>query len=109
MNFAQPYFLLGTLLALVVGGMLLLGSVGLRRAVRRFGEPERVYSLQTADPSKRRAYKGVLLVLATALAFVAAAQPQYGKGSKLIPATNIDCDALGLSSTTATRSTSYSS
>ena len=91
MNFAQPYFLLGTLLALVVGGMLLLGSVGLRRAVRRFGEPERVYSLQTADPSKRRAYKGVLLVLATALAFVAAAQPQYGKGSKLIPATNIDC------------------
>ena len=91
MNFAAPYFLIGTLLAAAVGVLLLLGSIGLRRAVRRFGEPERVYSLQTSDPSKRRAYKGVLLVLATVLAFVAAARPQYGKGTRLIPATNIDC------------------
>ncbi len=91
MSFAAPYFLLGTLLSLVVLGLLLFGSVSLRRAVRRFGEPERVYALQTSDPSKRRAYKGVLLVLATALAFVAAARPQYGKGTRLIPATNIDC------------------
>ena len=56
MTFAAPYFLLGTLFALMIGALLLFGSVGLRRAVRRFGEPERVYSLQTADPSKRRAY-----------------------------------------------------
>ena len=90
MTFAAPYFLLGTLFSLIVGGLLLFGSVSLRRAVRRFGEPERVYALQTADPSTRRAYKGLLLVLATALAFVAAARPQYGKGTRLIPATNID-------------------
>ena len=90
MTFAAPYFLLGTLLSLVVGGLLLFGSVSLRRAVRRFGEPDRVYALQTSDPSTRRAYKGLLLVLATALAFVAAARPQYGKGTRLIPATNID-------------------
>jgi len=90
-SFASPFWLLGTLVALVVAGVLLWGSVGLRRAVRRFGEPERVYALQTSDPSKRRAYKGLLLVLATALAFVAAARPQYGKGTRLIPATNIDC------------------
>lgn len=91
MSFGAPFFLLGTLFALAIGVLLVFGSLGLRRAVRRFGEPERVYSLQTADPSKRRAYKGLLLVLATALAFVAAARPQYGKGTRLIPATNIDC------------------
>ena len=91
MTFASPYWLLGTLVALVVAGVLLFGSVVLRRAVRRFGEPERVYALQTSDPSKRRAYKGLLLVIATALAFVAAARPQYGKGTRLVPATNIDC------------------
>jgi Ca-activated chloride channel family protein len=58
--------------------------------VKRFGDPERVNALLTADPAKRRAWKGVLLVLAVALAFVAAARPQYGKGSRLIPATNVD-------------------
>ena len=47
-------------------------------------------ALVTADPAKRRAWKGVLLVLAVALAFVAAAQPQYGQGTRLIPATNLD-------------------
>lgn len=91
MRFAEPLFLIGTLFALVVGVMLLAGSVGLRRAVRRFGDPERVYALQTADASKRRAFKGLMLVLGTALAFVAAARPQYGKGTRLVPATNIDC------------------
>jgi Ca-activated chloride channel homolog len=89
-SFAAPYFLLGALFALAIGALLLFGSVALRRAVKRFGEPERVYSLQTADASKRRAYKGLLLVVAVALAFVAAARPQYGKGTRLIPATNID-------------------
>ncbi len=90
MTFAAPYFLFGTLISLGVLGLLLFGSVRLRRAVRAFGEPERIYSLQTADASTRRAYKGLLLVIATALAFVAAARPQYGKGTRLIHATNID-------------------
>lgn len=91
MRFAEPLFLFGTLFALLVGGLLLFGSFGLRRAVRRFGDPERVYALSTADASKRRAFKGLMLVLGTALAFVAAARPQYGKGTRLVPATNIDC------------------
>jgi Ca-activated chloride channel homolog len=89
-NFAAPWFLLGTGLAALVAALLLLGGLGAVRAVKRFGDPERIRALVTSDPAKRRAWKGVLLVLAIALAFVAAARPQYGKGSRLIPATNID-------------------
>jgi hypothetical protein len=35
-------------------------------------------------PCQRRAYKGVFMVLAVALAFVAAARPQYGKERQLV-------------------------
>ena len=90
MNFAEPLFLLGTALALLVGLLLVLGGLAVARSIARFGDPERVRALATADPAKRRAWKGVLLVLAVALAFVAAARPEYGKGTRLIPATNID-------------------
>lgn len=47
-------------------------------------------TLRTSDPAKRRGYKGVLLVMAVLCAFFAAARPQYGKGTRLIPATNLD-------------------
>ncbi len=90
MNFAAPWLLLGTALSLVVGALLVLGGLANTRAVARFGEPERVRALFTSDAAKRRAWKGVLLVLAVAVAFVAAARPQYGKGTRLIPATNVD-------------------
>ncbi len=90
MNFAAPWLLLGTLLALAVGGLLVLGGLRDARAAARFGDPERVRALITGDPAKRRAWRGVLLVAAVALAFVAAAQPQYGKGTRLVPATNVD-------------------
>ncbi|KYF54376.1 hypothetical protein BE08_40915, partial [Sorangium cellulosum] len=90
MNFAAPWFLLGTAFAGLVGVLLILGGFGVARAIKRFGDEDRVKALTTADPSKRRAWKGVLLVLATALAFVAAARPQYGKGTRLVPATNVD-------------------
>ena len=90
MNFAHPWFLAGTALALLVGAMLLLGGVAHGRAVARFGDPERVRALATGDPAKRRAWRGVLQVAAVALAFIAAAQPQYGKGTRLVPATNVD-------------------
>jgi Ca-activated chloride channel family protein len=89
-NFAAPWFLLGTALALLVGAVLVVGSMANVRAVARFGDPARVRALFTDDPAKRRAWKGVLLVVALALAFVAAARPQYGKGKHLIPATNVD-------------------
>ena len=90
MSFAAPWFLLGTAFSLVVGVLLVLGGLATTRAVARFGDPERVRALVTADPAKRRAWKGVLLVAAVAIAFVAAARPQYGKGTRLIPATNVD-------------------
>jgi len=40
--------------------------------------------------SSRRAIKGVLSVLGLAACFVALAQPQYGWGTRRIPATNLD-------------------
>ncbi|AUX25321.1 hypothetical protein SOCEGT47_058650 [Sorangium cellulosum] len=90
MNFAAPWYLLGTAFAALIGLLLILGGLGVARAIKRFGDEDRVKALATADPAKRRAWKGVLLVLATALAFVAAARPQYGKGTRLVPATNVD-------------------
>lgn len=90
MHFAAPLFLIGTALAALVALLLVLGALGGARAVARFGDPARVHALMTSDAAKRRAWKGVMLVLATALAFVAAARPQYGKGTRLIPATNLD-------------------
>lgn len=90
MHFAAPEYLLGMLVALLVAGLLLLGSFRAGRAVATFGDEALVRTLMTSDPATRRAWKGVLLVAATALAFVAAARPQYGKGTRLIPATNID-------------------
>jgi Ca-activated chloride channel family protein len=72
--------------------LLVVGVFRGRAAIRRFGDPARVEALFTADPAKRRAWKGVMLVLAVALAFVAAARPQWdgGGGTRLIPATNLD-------------------
>ncbi len=90
MKFAQPWFLLGTLIAALVAVLLVLAALRAGRSVTRFGDEARIKALTTHDPSKRRAWKGLLLVLATAMAFVAAAQPQYGKGERLIPATNVD-------------------
>jgi Ca-activated chloride channel homolog len=90
MHFAAPLWLFGTGFALVVAALLVLGAIRGARAVGAFGDEALVRALMTADPATRRAWKGVALVVATALCFVAAARPQYGKGTKLIPATNID-------------------
>ena len=90
MKFAHPWWLFGSTVALVVAALLIVGGIFLLRAVRRFGEEERIEALVTARAGSRRAVKGVLLVVAVALAFVALAQPQYGRGTRLIPATNLD-------------------
>jgi len=90
MIFAQPLMLLGSVLALLFGVVLLIGAFRARAARRRFGDEKRIVALVTFDPSKRRAYKGVFLVLAVALAFVAAARPQYGKERQLVPAVKVD-------------------
>ncbi len=90
MHFAAPLFLFGTAVALVVAALQVLGAMRTAASAHVFGDEPLVSKLRTADPTTRRAWKGALLVLATALAFVAAARPQYGKGTRLIPATNID-------------------
>jgi Ca-activated chloride channel homolog len=89
-KFAHPWWLLGTGVALLVAVTLVVGGFLLVQAVRRFGDEERVEALITGHAGGRRAFKGVLLVLSVALAFVALAQPQYGRGTRLIPATNLD-------------------
>jgi Ca-activated chloride channel homolog len=89
-KFAVPVWLSGSGLALVVALALIVGGVLLSRSVKRFGDEALVRGLLTANPSGRRALKGVLLVLAVALAFIALAEPQYGRGTRLIPATNLD-------------------
>jgi Ca-activated chloride channel family protein len=90
MRFAAPLWLFGTALALLVAALFIAGSVLRARNLRRFGEEAVVGTLLTAQAGGRRALKGVLCVVAVALAFVAAAQPQYGRGTRLIPATNLD-------------------
>jgi Ca-activated chloride channel homolog len=89
-KFAESLWLLGTLLALVVAGLLVLGAFAGVRALRRFGEEGPVDALLTAKVGSRRALKGTLSVLGLAACFVALAQPQYGWGTRRIPATNLD-------------------
>jgi Ca-activated chloride channel family protein len=81
---------LGTLLSLVIALVLAAGGFLLLRAVKRFGDEKLVLSLVTGRPGGRRALKGGLLVTAVALSFLALAEPQYGRGTRLMPATNLD-------------------
>lgn len=90
MRFAAAHWLVGAALALVVAGILVWGGFLLLRATRRFGDEKLVLGLVTGRPGGRRALKGGLLVLAVALAFVALSEPQYGRGTRLVPATNLD-------------------
>ncbi len=90
MKFAQPLWLLGALLALAVGGLLVLGALAGVRARRRFGQDALVEGLLTARVGSRRALKGALSVLGLIACFAALAQPQYGWGTRRIPATNLD-------------------
>jgi Ca-activated chloride channel family protein len=89
-RFANPFWLFGTALAALVAALLVLGGWLLLRSVRRFGDEPRVLALVTSRASTRRVIQGVLTVLAVASAFVALARPQYGRGTRLIPATNLD-------------------
>jgi Ca-activated chloride channel family protein len=78
--------------ALLVGFtvMLILASYARARATRRFGDPELVTKLETFDATTRRTVKSALLVVAMLLALLALARPQFGGGSRLVPATNLD-------------------
>jgi Ca-activated chloride channel family protein len=89
-KFAHPLWLLGTATALIVAALLIFGGFALIRSILRFGDRSKVEALLTFHSSRRRAAKAILVVLGTALAFVALARPQYGRGTRLIPATNLD-------------------
>ena len=90
MRFAESLWLFGVLGALALGVVMALGGVLGQRAVRRFGDAALVTSLFTARPGGRRAFKAVLVVLSLCLAFFALAAPQYGRGTRVLPATNLD-------------------
>jgi Ca-activated chloride channel family protein len=77
-------------LLVAFAAMLVLASYARARAAKRFGDPELVSRLETFDSTTRRTWKGVLLILAMISAFVALARPEFGKGSRLVPATNLD-------------------
>ena len=89
----MPYLLVAIgcgLLVALFATALVLASVRRARATKVFGEPKLVTRLETFDASGRRALKGVLLVAALVCAFLALARPQWGRGTKLVPATNLD-------------------
>jgi len=89
----MPYLLIAIACGLIVAGFataLILASVRRARATTVFGDPKLVTRLETFDASGRRALKGVLLTVALVSAFLALARPQWGRGTKLVPATNLD-------------------
>lgn len=90
---AMPYLLIAVACGLVVAlfaGALVLASIRRNRATSTFGDPALVTKLESFDAAGRRALKGVLLVIALVAAFLALARPQWGRGTKLVPATNLD-------------------
>lgn len=90
MRFAAPIWLWGTGLALALAVVLIVQGVLLSRAKKQLGKPELIDALLTGKTALRRGVRGVLLVLAVALAALAAAGPQYGRGTRVLPATNLD-------------------
>ena len=98
MRFAYDLLAYPALLVVVLGAAVLvayaaMGIFGLfvhARAERRFGDPKLVARLTTWDSGERRSAKGLLLFAALACGLFALARPQYGKGARLVPATNVD-------------------
>ncbi len=91
--FSSPAIFVVLACVLLLGAFataLVLASVARVRAEKRFGDPLLVAKLATYDATGVRAAKGVFLVLGVALSFLALARPEYGKGTRLIPATNLD-------------------
>jgi len=93
-DFSSPWVMLlaGACALCLVGfaTMLVLASFARGRAIVRFGEPALVAKLESYDATTRRTIKGVLLVVAMLCAFLALARPEFGNGTRLIPATNLD-------------------
>lgn len=89
----MPYLAIAIACGVLIAGFataLVFASIRRARATKTFGEPSLVMRLETFDASGRRALKGVLLVVALVFAFLALGRPQWGRGTKLVPATNLD-------------------
>jgi Ca-activated chloride channel family protein len=89
-GWGMVFGLVGLALWLGFVAMLIVGSYQRARATKRFGDPALVGKLETFDATGRRTVKGGLLVLALLFAFLALARPEFGHGTRLIPATNLD-------------------
>jgi Ca-activated chloride channel family protein len=75
---------------LAYAGAVIWASVRQAHAAKAFGEPRLLAGLVTYDAAARRATKSVLAIVAMLLAFVALARPQFGSGTRIVPATNLD-------------------
>ena len=71
-------------------GAIIWASVRQARAAEVFGEAGLLAGLTTYDSAARRATKSVLAIAAMILAFVALARPEFGSGTRIVPATNLD-------------------
>lgn len=90
MRFADAIWLWGIGFSLVIGTILAWRGFSLSRSLTRFAATTQLKLLLTSRPTVRRTLAGLLLVFAVALAFVALARPQYGKGTRVLPRTNLD-------------------
>jgi len=89
-RFAASAWLWGSALGALIAVVLIVQAFRLVRDKGRFGTPELIDALLTARAGARRPLRAVLLVLAVVLAALAAAAPQYGRGTRVLPATNLD-------------------
>jgi Ca-activated chloride channel homolog len=89
-RFAASEWLWGAGLALVIAAVLIVQGFRLAKSKRAFGTPALIDALVTEQVTGRRSLRAVLLVLAVVFAAVAAAAPQYGRGTRVLPATNLD-------------------
>lgn len=90
MRFGASDWLWGAALALLLAVVLIAQGFRLSKDKRAFGNLTLVEALFTAKTNVRRTLRSVVLVLAVVLAAVAAAAPQYGRGTRVLPATNLD-------------------
>ena len=90
MRFAASEWLWGAGLGLVIAAVLIVQGFRLAKSKRAFGTPALIDALVTERITVRRNLRAVLLVLAVVFAALAAAAPQYGRGTRVLPATNLD-------------------
>lgn len=90
MRFAESIWLFGMFGALILAALLGVTAFRHSRALTAFAEKTQLHILVTARPTVRRTLAAILLISAVLLAFLAAAAPQYGKGTRILPRTNLD-------------------